>query len=330
MSKNSRTDQICARMLGQHGITPVLMDVGASGESFPAWDSLAPQSIYIGFDPDSRDLQEISGGRYLKSTIVNQAVTAAPTAGQIQFFLTRSPHCSSTLRPDQKGLAPYIFSDKFEVEREIQVPAATLNDVVERLALSGIDWLKLDTQGTDLRLFQSLRAPVRDKLLAVDVEPGLIDGYLGEDKFTATHEAFQREDFWLSAMRVKGVVRMNRAVLAEARRRRPEIMPGAVETMKPSPGWCECRYLRTVESLVRRGASEREYVLLWIFALLDGHVGFALEVGLQFERQFPGHPRAGTLAKVALGLLQPREPLNLRLRKALPAGLRRLLKDLFK
>lgn len=314
-------------MLGQYNVTPSLMDVGASGELFPAWDVIAPWATYIGFDPDSRDLQEITDGRFLKATIVNQAVTAAPV-GDVRFYLTRSPHCSSTLSPDSRGLAPYVFSDKFEVEREVSVVATTLNEVMARLAVPTIDWLKVDTQGTDLRLFQSLFQDVRAKVLALDVEPGLIDAYQGEDKFTAAHEALLREGFWLSSMDVKGAVRMNRAALAEARRRRPDLRAGGVEAMKPAPGWCECRYLRTLESLVGRGAGERDYVLLWTFALLGGHTGFAFEVGLQFERQFPQHPHANLLAGEALTLLEVDVSFKRKLVRFLPHGLKQSLKRL--
>ena len=36
-----------------------------------------------------------------------------------------------------------------------------------------IDWLKLDTQGTDLRLIESLGEPRFGTLMAVDAEPGV-------------------------------------------------------------------------------------------------------------------------------------------------------------
>ena len=40
----------------------------------------------------------------------------------------------------------------FVVEREADVPATTLDAVLDRLGLPGIDWLKTDSQGIDLRL----------------------------------------------------------------------------------------------------------------------------------------------------------------------------------
>ena len=59
---------------------------------------------------------------------------------------------------------------------------------MDRLSLSGIDWLKTDSQGTDLRIFNSLRPEVRSRVLAIDIEPGLIDAYVGEDLFVDAHK----------------------------------------------------------------------------------------------------------------------------------------------
>ena len=44
---------------------------------------------------------------------------------------------------------------------EAAVRAGPLDAVLARFDLPGIDWLKLDTQGTDLRLLQSLPPATR-------------------------------------------------------------------------------------------------------------------------------------------------------------------------
>src|SRR6185503_6525843 len=89
----------------------------------------------------------------------------------------------------------------------------TLDAVVKRLGLTGIDWLKVDTQGTDLRIFTTLSANVRSGVLAIDLEPGLIDAYQGEDLFVDTHKTLTQSGFWLSNLDVRGVARMKRSTL---------------------------------------------------------------------------------------------------------------------
>ena len=123
---------------------------------------------------------------------------------------------------------------------------------------------------------------------------------------------------------------MSRATLAEALKREPTLDEATLtNTLKPAPGWCEARYLRSLESLARNNAEERDYLLLWAFALIDGQTGFAFEVGLEFERRFPGDIHAGRLAAEAgeLMRLQSLKPqLADRLRTICPEPIKRALK----
>ncbi|HUK05570.1 MAG TPA: hypothetical protein VLV90_10875 [Burkholderiales bacterium] len=283
---------------------PVLVDVGASGESPPVWRPIAAASTYVGFDPDRRELSDGPSGGYRRSLIVNEAVTGDPDAADVRFYLTRSPACSSTLPPDREALSNYHYAGLFEVEREVAARASTLEALVARLGLARIDWLKCDTQGTDLRIYRSLGERRRGELLALDVEPGLIDAYRGEDLFADTHQHLARHGFWLSRLQVHGAVRVRAESLRAAFPEAGDRAAAAERSIRRSPGWCEARYLRTLESL--DGAARERHALLFVFALLDAQPGFALDVALDYERRFgadawSARMRAEALAAVARG-----------------------------
>src|SRR5262249_32212833 len=123
-------------------------------------------------------------------------------SGRATLHLTRSPLCSSTLQPRAAALGDWAFGEMFEVTATREVPATTLHDALAAQNISRIDWLKCDTQGTDLRIFLSLPATWRARLLAVEFEPGLIDAYEGEDKFHEVMAAMAREPFWLAGLDV--------------------------------------------------------------------------------------------------------------------------------
>lgn len=274
-------------LLSKLGAHPVLMDVGASDAPPDIWKSIAPKSIYVGFDPDSRELHEIPNSSYHKSIMVNEAVTANADQNKVTFFFTRSPFCSSTLSPDLKALSNYMFSDLFEVESESVVPASTLESIMRKVGLPRVDWLKVDSQGTDLRIIKSLGPDLMGRLLAVDIEPGLIDAYQGEDLFIDAHRELMRAGFWLSDCNVKGAIRMRRTTLTDLVRNDASVTEkGVRHTFRKSPGWCEARYLRSLESMATQDYSRREYVLLWIFALIDDQLGFALDLELEYARRF--------------------------------------------
>jgi hypothetical protein len=65
--------------------------------------------------------------------------------------------------------------------------AVAIDEALARRQLSTIDWIKLDTQGTDLRLIHSISPALRARLMAIDTEPGLIEIYQGEDMFVDVH-----------------------------------------------------------------------------------------------------------------------------------------------
>ena len=203
-------NKVFNRLLSELNIHPVLVDIGASDAPPKIWESIAQHSIYVGFDPDLREIYEVPESCFYKAIIVNEAITSHKESNEVLFYLTRSPFCSSTLKPDSESLSNFLFSDLFVVEREVRVRATTLDSVIERLSLPCVDWLKTDSQGTDLRIFNNLRDDIRSRVLAIDIEPGLIDAYIGEDLFVDAHRDLTQNGFWLSTLNIDGAVRMRR------------------------------------------------------------------------------------------------------------------------
>jgi hypothetical protein len=284
-------------ILRRFNLQPVLIDIGASGSTPPLWEEIAAQSVYIGFDPDQRELREIPGGKFSRSIIVNKAVTSEASQAEIPFYLTRFPYCSSTLRPDLVSLSHFIFSDFFVVDREIKVQALSLDTLLDNLSISRVHWFKTDSQGTDLRLFTSVKEDIRTRILAVDIEPGLIDAYQGEDLFLDAHRYLTKHGFWLSDLKIDGSIRMRQSTLHEIATAHPEINSEHIgKAIRKSPCWTEARYLRSTEWLSQPMFREEDYLLLWAFAILDQQTGFALDLGVDCATRF-GSSQISTLMK---------------------------------
>ncbi len=275
------------RLLSSQSIHPIVVDIGAAGQPPEIWDTLAAYALYIGFDPDRRDIDERSGGYFWQSKIINQAITPNLHEQEIEFYMTSSPHCSSLLPPDLDSLGDYAFANLFVVEGKTSVRATTLTEVAARLELSTIDWLKLDTQGVDLRIYNSLDPALRQNILAIDIEPGLIDAYIGEDLFIDAHRQLIKDGFWLSNLNVKGSARISAANLPLVRQATGGFSQVQIErAVRQSPGWCEARYLRTLPALATIAAQQRSYLLLWCFAMIDKQFGYAFDIGVEFGHRF--------------------------------------------
>jgi hypothetical protein len=321
--------KVISELLRALDIHPVLIDIGSSGGPPVIWDHIAQHSIYLGFDPSQSETQELEHGRFYKTIVVNKAVTSERGADEVAFYFTKSPSCSSMLRPDTESLLEYLFADLFVVEREEGVVATSLDSVLDQFCLRHVDWFKTDSQGVDLRLFNSLSDQIRGRVLAIDVEPGLIDAYVGEDLFVDTHRGITREGFWLSNLEVQGAVRLRRETYYALSGSRKDTPGQPLERiLKKSPAWCEARYLRTLKSLVSGDFGKREYLVLWIFAVLDGQVGFAADVTIEYEGAF-GKDSVSKMMRDAIQLCL-RRPTYARLFSAagsfLPAGSKRRIK----
>jgi len=274
----------------------VLVDVGASEKPPAIWDGIAAYSFYVGFDPDLREIHEDRLSGYYKKIMVNKAVTTDPSTKTTKFYLTTSPFCSSTLKPNPEALAPYIYADEYLIENEAVVDAVTLQEVLRQLALDRLDWLKLDTQGTDLQIFQSLEEDTRARVLALDIEPGMTGAYLNEDMFGDAHAYLIANGFWLSQLNPCGTVRLQRSTWEKIGLCRNKFNRDFLKAaFRTSPCWCEARYLRTIEWLRDHNAAEVDYILLWSFALLDGQIGFALDVATEYETTIGANATARSL-----------------------------------
>ena len=296
------TDQIISDLFARCDIEPVLIDIGASGGTPRIWTSIRSHSTYVGFDGDTREMQDHPQEReFRRARFVHEAITADPAAGasggKVRFYLTRSPYCSSTLRPNTLVTDNFLSAESFIIDREEEVTASSLDDVLERLNLRRIDWMKIDTQGTDLRIYNSLREDVRNHLLAIDIEPGLRGAYMGEDLFSDVHKGLTSEGFWLSNLKVCGLVRMRKTTLDALSASDPTLTGEAVSKfVKPTPGWTECRYLRSLESLAKVGGTKRDYVLLWVFAAIDKQLGFCLDLAHEYLKVI-GPDEVGTILR---------------------------------
>lgn len=260
---------------------PVLLDIGASGTLHEKWKDIARFSICIAFDADDRDISfaEEETKNYKKLYILNRIVTEHDVE-DLEFYLTKSPYCSSTLQPDLDKIWNWEIADLFTVEKIVRLKAVTLNKVLSELRIKKIDWFKTDSQGTDLRLFKSLGKDIINTILAAEFEPGIIDVYKGEDKLHNLMAFMDEMPFWMSDITILGFRRANKKLLAEVGNVDNELL----QSIRTSPNWAEVTYLN---SFTKGNFSKRDYLLGCIFAIIEKQFGVALELSAEGNAKFP-------------------------------------------
>jgi len=261
---------------------PVLVDVGAAKGIHPKWRPIAKYSVCVAFEADERELQSATaeGAGFLRLTTYNR-IAAEHSSSSERFNLTASPFCSSRLAPLPDRLARYAFAPLFRVERTVELPALALPEVLDELGLDRVDWLKLDSQGTDLRLFRSL-GDRADNVLVAELEPGIIDAYEGEDTLADVLAEFAGRGFWASEMAVQGSTRVDASLAQRELGDRAAAYLDACH--KTAPGWAELEYFNDFADEQRFG--KRELLLGCAFAFLRGHNAFALELATRGYERF--------------------------------------------
>jgi hypothetical protein len=251
---------------------PILVDIGASGEIFPKWKDLVPYSHCVAFEPDDRESNAIEGSKnnWKKLTSFRSIVTSEKSA-KLDFYLTKSPFCSSILKPDNKSLPDWEFAHLFEIEKMISIDSITLKQSLIDSGITNIDWFKTDSQGTDLRLFASLPDEVQKRTIVADFEPGIIDAYESEDKLHHVLAFMEKKPFWVSSMEIKGSKRILKSDSSTISAKNTQF----ISKQKSSPCWCEISYINNMKS---SQLGLRENILSWIFSTILEQHGFALGI----------------------------------------------------
>ncbi|MDD2733784.1 MAG: class I SAM-dependent methyltransferase [Desulfuromonadaceae bacterium] len=258
---------------------PVLLDIGASGEIHSKWKPIAQYAVCIAFDADDREMGYTVNetGGYRKLFVFSKLVTDN-TNPEADFFLTKSPYCSSLLYPDHKNINNWNFGELFDVEKTVRMKTAYLPALLAEIGISKIDWFKTDSQGTDLRLFKSLGEDKTDNVLVAEFEPGIIDGYIGEDKLWHIISFMEKRPFWMSDIKICGTQRISKRTVTEKFRDFGGKIPPEM-LFKTSPGWGEVTFFNTFDPR-STSLDVRDHLLGWIFAIIEEQFGFAMDIAI--------------------------------------------------
>lgn len=125
-------------LLDEYDITLMLLDLGASGGTYPPFNKALKFSKLIEVDPDKRNFDNLKDSA--TRTIITKAVTDNDSDDSLTIYLTKNPHCSSSLEPNFDRLNNFTYADLFKVESKKELPATSLNRLAAELNLS----LRLD------------------------------------------------------------------------------------------------------------------------------------------------------------------------------------------
>ena len=171
-----------------------ICDVGAAGGISSRWEKIKNLFV-IGFEPDEREYVKLRNSKNQKWFNIG----LNHTKGNYPLYITNYQTNTSLYKPNISLINELCLSnDDFNIEKEIEIDCDSLDDILEVNNLS-LDYIKLDTQGSELDILKGGNFVLERDIFAVESEVEFAELYKNQPLFT---------DFDLF-MRKKGFILMD-------------------------------------------------------------------------------------------------------------------------
>lgn len=155
-------------------------DIGAlDGLKYP-WSEIQEYTKVLAFEPQSDD--RVSAQEKQQYLALDH-VALYDSAGIEHLYITSKSDASSLLKPNALVVGKYADAEKYEVVSTESVKTDTLDHQLEVHGLKYLDFIKLDTQGSELQILLGAKQVLSDSVLGIEVEVNWIERYQGQHFF---------------------------------------------------------------------------------------------------------------------------------------------------
>ena len=176
-----------------------LVDVGASGGLMPLWAPHQRHLRVIGFEPDERAFEALRHQQNRLKHYLN--IGLHRDSGEYSFYLTRKQKNSSCFLPNRTLLDRFPDSGRFDVMGETKIQCQSLDGALADAALTDIDFINLDTQGTELNILRGATAALSNALFGLEIEIAFAELYQGQPLFADVDQFVRQHGFDLINLR---------------------------------------------------------------------------------------------------------------------------------
>jgi FkbM family methyltransferase len=172
-----------------------VFDIGARGGPLDWTTFFAPFAGYFACEPDASARMQLkkaveAAHPWANVTIVPEAL--ASKSGVVTLHVTQHEGMSSLLKPNVAIARTFGLANEFTVERQIDVPAITLDEAARNYGFEDLALIKVDTQGTELSILESGKKLIAESVQGIFVEVEFREFYHGQPLFSEV-ELFLRQ-----------------------------------------------------------------------------------------------------------------------------------------
>ena len=168
-----------------------LVDIGASTGIHKRWNILGDALNVIGFEPNQEEFEKLSQSP--KKQWFNAAV--AGDDGPTTLYLTKAFQNSSLLRPHFKNLKSLAWGG-LEIVEEKYIQGKRLDTLAVEHGFS-TDFLKIDTQGTQLDILRGAENQLTTSVIGLELEVSFYEYYENQAMFAEVDSYLRSTGFEL-------------------------------------------------------------------------------------------------------------------------------------
>jgi FkbM family methyltransferase len=174
----------------------IYVDCGARGEIHHPFLSAYPHAQYIGFEADAEESARVQANLQSGQRIFPVAV--GRTNATLPFYVTKNPACSSFVEPDSGFFGQFLdSSDDLHILSTIDLPVVALDDYLPSAGVDTIDFIELDTQGSELDILEGAQNFLKCSVLGLRVEVEFAQIYKQQPLFSDIDPFIRSQGFML-------------------------------------------------------------------------------------------------------------------------------------
>jgi FkbM family methyltransferase len=274
----------------------VLADVGARGGLRQRWQAARPHLRVLGFEPEKGEYKRlVEHARRSGSSDMVFGVALHDRPGPLSLYVARDGGLTSIFAPDRSVLDAFPEAERFDTVGRQEVDADTLDHVLAVSQIGDLDFVKADTQGSELHVLAGASHALASSVLGVEVESEFSPIYKGQPLFADVDRFLRERGFLLFDLRP---CYWKRSAGATAGGPYGQIIWADALYLKGLPA------LRTIVSSLEPQLQKPKVLKAMSIALLYGYADYALEIASAAGDLFSTEDRTVIIQR--LGARDPR------------------------